>query len=636
MSIVTLFRFYEHAKAQSGREDGNVTIFSIFMLMLIMAFTGAAVDIMRHEAVRSRMQNEMDRAVLAAADLDQARPPEEVVTDYLETAGITGVNPTVQVESGLNHRTVTASGETGIDTFFLRLSGIDKLSAPSLSQAEERIANVEISMVLDISGSMRFNDRMERMRPAARDFIEKVMVEDTHGVTTLNLVPFAGQVNPGSILFDYFRGERPKKQKNGNNGWGNGDQDAPGGSLCNNNAENADEGAADPSCSDGTASASTTDETFFPAWSQEIDNIVLYFDNDGDDVFDRGHKITNFPADAPRDADEFFRTAAGHAITNDPLISADHTLLGVSIKGGNNKSTRYFQIYSNYNGSQSDLGPTKNKGKFKIGETTSYSAVDWENAASAYTQSDDAEAPEEERDVNMPSSCVEIYDHEFLNTDMPVSEDFVSHFMYWDFAEDVMDWGWCPDNDAAIQYYSDDAEALKQFVTDMRMHDGTGTQYGMKYALALLDPATRSAISHLISEGQVDARFEGRPIDWHDPETEKFILLMSDGNITDQYRPVDPGAPENGEVELINQGNHAYNVMSSAGNNWNNLHAQCDLARDNGVTVFVVAFETSTSVAEELRECASSYSHFFHVQGDEIAETFDTIARQINNLRLVQ
>jgi hypothetical protein len=33
-----------------------------------------------------------------------------------------------------------------------------------------------------------------------------------------------------------------------NNGWGNGDQDAPGGSLCNNNAENADEGSADPDC----------------------------------------------------------------------------------------------------------------------------------------------------------------------------------------------------------------------------------------------------------------------------------------------------------------------------------------------------------------------------------------------------
>ncbi|MCE0506840.1 MULTISPECIES: TadE/TadG family type IV pilus assembly protein [unclassified Roseivivax] len=37
---------------------------------------------------------------------------------------------------------------------------------------------------------------------------------------------------------------------NANNGWGNGDQDAPGGSLCNNNAENADEGASANECQD--------------------------------------------------------------------------------------------------------------------------------------------------------------------------------------------------------------------------------------------------------------------------------------------------------------------------------------------------------------------------------------------------
>ena len=37
-----------------------------------------------------------------------------------------------------------------------------------------------------------------------------------------------------------------------NNGWGNGDQDAPGGSLCNNNAENADEGDASAECASTT------------------------------------------------------------------------------------------------------------------------------------------------------------------------------------------------------------------------------------------------------------------------------------------------------------------------------------------------------------------------------------------------
>lgn len=57
---------------------------------------------------------------------------------------------------------------------------------------------------------------------------------------------FASQV----ILEGYNDGSGKTWQ---NNGWGNGDQDAPGGSLCNNNAENAEEGSTDPSCTDTTA-----------------------------------------------------------------------------------------------------------------------------------------------------------------------------------------------------------------------------------------------------------------------------------------------------------------------------------------------------------------------------------------------
>lgn len=50
-----------------------------------------------------------------------------------------------------------------------------------------------------------------------------------------------------------FEGENDGSGKTWqNNGWGNGDQDAPGGSLCNNNAENADEGDASAECASTT------------------------------------------------------------------------------------------------------------------------------------------------------------------------------------------------------------------------------------------------------------------------------------------------------------------------------------------------------------------------------------------------
>ena len=41
-------------------------------------------------------------------------------------------------------------------------------------------------------------------------------------------------------------------------------------------------------------------------------------------------------------------------------------------------------------------------------------------------------------------------------------------------------------------------------------------------------------------------------------------------------------------------------------------------------------------VPNVMRDCASSPSHFFRVEGVEIEDAFEAIARQINQLRLTQ
>ncbi|MCR9274343.1 MULTISPECIES: TadE/TadG family type IV pilus assembly protein [Mameliella] len=578
-------------------ESGNITIYSVYIALLAMTIMGASVDLMRQEASRARLQTTLDRAVLAAADLDQFQDPTFVVNDYVGKAGLDAFVTSVIVTQGVNERTVSADAASSLSTLFLRMSGQDVLPANALATAEERIANVEISLVLDISGSMRWNGRLDNLKPAAKNFVQKVMSESTESVTTLNLIPFAGTVNPGDEMFEYFRGERPSVP------------------------------VVEPEVPEG----GTPD--FFPPWEQAISNIVMYFDTDGDDIFDRAHKIESFPEDAPRDVDAFFRGAAAYAVAHDSKLSSSSEFLGISIKGGT-QTTRYFTVRGDSNGPASDLGPTKNNGKIP-GSTFSYGSIDYETWETSYDGPGAAQGLVE-ININMPSSCIEIDGFEFANSNLPVSDEYVPHFHHWDEDPEVMDWGWCPEDDTAIQYYSDDAASLLQFIDDIRMHDGTGAQFGMKYALALLDPTTRDAVSHLISEGVIEARFQGRPIDWDDPETEKYIVLMTDGQVTDQFRPNDPYAPINGEVELLNQGSASYHVRTGRASNLDHLYQQCDLARQLGVTVFTIAFETSVAAAEEMRLCASSDSHFFHVHGAEIIDAFDSIARQINNLRLIQ
>ena len=328
-------------------------------------------------------------------------------------------------------------------------------------------------------------------------------------------------------------------------------------------------------------------------------------------------------------------------MAQDSRLYDPEQFLGISIKGGIQNSL-YFQVKGDGNGTASDLGPTSNQGKVP-GNTYGYSYIDYVAWETAYVTPNTKYLPDQASDsanettfINMPSSCVEIYDQEFDTTELPKSIDYVPHFNYWPIDETYMDWGWCPSEQMAVQYYSADRQKLIDFIGDMRLHDGTGTQYGMKYGLALLDPANRNEVSHLIAKGLVDARFEGRPINWHDPETEKYIVLLTDGVATEQVRPNDPTAAINGEIALSDQVATSYHQLTSQANSVSQLLRQCDLAKTQGVTVFTVAFETDAAGSDTMRACASSASHHFDVQGDEIFDIFDTIARQINNLRLIQ
>ena len=62
----------------------------------------------------------------------------------------------------------------------------------------------------------------------------------------------------------------------------------------------------------------------------------------------------------------------------------------------------------------------------------------------------------------------------------------------------------------------------------------------------------------------------------------------------------------------------------------------CDAAKDQGIVVWSIGFEVTNHSAGVMEDCASSASHFFRVEGVEISDAFESIAKQINQLRLTQ
>jgi Flp pilus assembly protein TadG len=181
-------------------EEGNLTIFALCLFVLMAMIGGIAVDLMRYEAMRTSLQNTLDRATLAAASLSQQLDAEDVVTDYFDKAGLASYLRAVTVDEGLNYREVNADARAATNPFFLHMIGVEEMDAPGKSKAEQRMTNVEIVLVLDVSGSMADNNRLTNLKTAANEFVDTVLSSDSEDRISIAIVPFNGQVNLGAAL----------------------------------------------------------------------------------------------------------------------------------------------------------------------------------------------------------------------------------------------------------------------------------------------------------------------------------------------------------------------------------------------------------------------------------------------------
>ena len=186
-----------------------MTLFAMTFFMLMIMMGGIAVDVMKYETRRTQLQNTLDRSTLAAAALTQTRSPEAVVNDYFRKAGVLAYLKSVTVTQGINYRNVAAKADGDTDPLFMHLMGISNLDAYGLSDAEQRISNIEIMLVLDVSGSMAQNSKILNLQNAAKDFVSTVLANDVEHKISIGMVPFNGQINLGPKLLAKYNSVYP-------------------------------------------------------------------------------------------------------------------------------------------------------------------------------------------------------------------------------------------------------------------------------------------------------------------------------------------------------------------------------------------------------------------------------------------
>lgn len=577
-------------RAQVGKfareEDGVMVIFAIYIFLMMLIIGGIGVDVMRFERDRTMVQYTLDRAVLAAADLDQQLDPTSVVQDYFAKANLADYLSSVSVEEGLGFRTVSGNAETTFNTQFMHMTGVDTLTARAASTAEERIDGVEISLILDVSGSMNSNNRLPNLKVAAKDFVDEMFDNSEEGKVSISIIPYATQVSLPENLWEHFN--------------------------TSDEAENATMVARE---------AASNNIYGFP-------------------------RCINFESNA--------FTSTG--------ISLSHEY----------QRTMFFDPWNDYDGRDND-----------------------------------------------PMDTVPL----------PVCD---------------------PTPSREVVVMEDNRNRLKDFIDDMWGGGNTSIDIGMKWGVALIDPTIRPVITSLINDGDINANFAGRPLEYDDSSALKVIVLMTDGENTSQfyikngyrdgmsnvwwnesqekysvYVGIDVYDNDNDDdyneplfywpftdswedhaygegtyeetnysyectsykrngscrrynyvatTVTVDEPGHAEEVSyadlwafttieevtealyepwmgrSAAFNDWYygvrdyvnantknyRVSAICDAVKEENVIVFTIGFEAPSNGRAVLQDCASSPAHFFDVDGLEISDAFSAIASSIRQLRLTQ
>ena len=180
-------------------QTGSISVFALTLFLLMAMMGGLAVDMMRHEQIRVRLQNTLDRCTLMAASLNQSLDAEPVLRDCVDKDGLTSQLASVAVTQSANSRDVVVTGQTPTNPKFLHMMGIKEFDAHAASAANQKINNIEIVLVLDVSGSMG-GAKLANLKTAASEFVATVLAANVDDRVSVAIVPYNAQVNLGVDL----------------------------------------------------------------------------------------------------------------------------------------------------------------------------------------------------------------------------------------------------------------------------------------------------------------------------------------------------------------------------------------------------------------------------------------------------
>jgi len=178
----------------------------------------------------------------------------------------------------------------------------------------------------------------------------------------------------------------------------------------------------------------------------------------------------------------------------------------------------------------------------------------------------------------------------------------------------------CPS--ASILPLSSNRTILKSLISDLPVVGSTAGQIGIAWGWYTVSP-------------NFNTLWPGSPAGAFDPEaTLKTVIIMTDGEFNTPYNSgviaQNAGAGSGGNLDKINQN-------ATNGNPFSQGKALCDAMKAQGIIVYTVGFHIAANgeAANLLAGCATSPAHaHLPTSGSDLSEAFAAIGRDITKLRI--
>jgi Flp pilus assembly protein TadG len=188
-----------------GGNKGSIMAWSALAMIPLMGMASISVDGARAYMVKSRLSQAVDAAALAGGKtLNTANYNADIVkyfnvnfpTNYL---GSTLTGPTITIGEG--NDTVTVQAAANVPTTFARLIGTDYVTVSAKATVRRSITGMELALVMDNTGSMRSNGKINAMKNAATAMVNSLYNNGTLETVEnfwVSVVPYVTTVNIGA------------------------------------------------------------------------------------------------------------------------------------------------------------------------------------------------------------------------------------------------------------------------------------------------------------------------------------------------------------------------------------------------------------------------------------------------------